>query len=316
MRKLLILALVGLVAQLVDGALGMGYGVTSSTLLILAGLTPAAASASVHFSELGTNVASGLAHWRLRNVDWRVVARIAAPGAVGAFLGATVLSSLSTEAASPIMSAILAALGIYILVRFIAGFRVRLSTTQPTLRFLAPLGVFAGFIDATGGGGWGPVATPALLADGRLEQRKVIGTVDTSEFAVSAAASIGFLFGLGAAGIDWDLALALLAGGVVAAPLAAHLVRVAPAHLLGVAVGGIILLTNARTVLRAYDVADPIRIVCYAGIVLVSAVGLLVAARRARRAVAGAEPVDSDDSRAEPVASDDRIAPAPAGSGA
>ena len=97
MRKLIVLALVGFVAQLVDGSLGMGYGVTSSSLLILAGLTPAAASASVHFSELGTNLASGLSHWKLKNVDWRVVSRIAGPGAIGAFVGATVLSSLSTR---------------------------------------------------------------------------------------------------------------------------------------------------------------------------------------------------------------------------
>ena len=294
MRKLLVFALVGLAAQLVDGALGMGYGVTSSTLLILAGLTPAAASASVHVSELGTNIASGLSHWRLRNVDWRVVGRIAAPGALGAFLGATVLSSLSTEAASPIMSGILAALGIYILVRFILGFQVRLSAKQPTLRFLAPLGIFAGFIDATGGGGWGPVATPALLADGRLQPRKVVGTVDTSEFAVSAAASIGFLVGLGAAGINWGFALALLVGGVIAAPLAAYLVKVAPAHLLGVAVGGIILLTNARTIFRAYDVADPIRIIAYAAILLVTVIGLYVATLRVRRrAGAGTDAVGS-----------------------
>src|SRR3954451_9509620 len=125
MRKLLVLAVVGLFAQLVDGSLGMGYGVTSSTLLVLAGLTPAAASASVHFSELGTNLASGVSHWRLKNVDWRVVARIAGPGAVGAFLGATVLSHLSTEAAAPVMAAILAGLGIYIIVRFLLGIRPR-----------------------------------------------------------------------------------------------------------------------------------------------------------------------------------------------
>ena len=103
MRKLVVLAIVGFVAQLVDGSLGMGYGVTSSTLLVLAGLTPVAASASVHFSELGTNLASGVSHWRLRNVDWPVVARIAGPGAVGAFLGATVLSALSTDWSKPIM---------------------------------------------------------------------------------------------------------------------------------------------------------------------------------------------------------------------
>lgn len=292
MRKLLVFALVGLAAQLIDGSLGMGYGVTSSTLLVLAGLTPAAASASVHFSELGTNIASGLSHWRLRNVDWRVVSRIALPGAVGAFLGATVLSRLSTEDAAPVMSAILAALGVYIIVRFVLGIRPQLKKAL-TVKFLAPLGLFAGFIDATGGGGWGPVATPALLADGRMEPRKVVGSIDTAEFAVSAAASLGFLFGLGAAGINWGFALALLAGGLVAAPLAAYLVRIAPAHLLGVAVGGLILLTNGRTLLKTFDVSTPARLAVYAGILVVTLAGLYVAALRARRAAGDrvAEPV-------------------------
>lgn len=282
MRKIVILAVVGLVAQFVDGSLGMGYGVTSSTLLVLAGLTPAAASASVHLSEIGTNLASAGAHWKLRNVDWRVVARIAGPGAVGAFVGATVLSHLSTEAAAPVMAAILAALGVYIVVRSVVGRRPRLAPA-PSLRFLAPLGLFAGFVDATGGGGWGPVATPALLADGRMEPRRVIGSVDTSEFVISVAASLGFLLGLGAAGINWGFALALLAGGVVAAPVAAYLVRVAPTHLLGVAVGGMILLTNSRTLLRAADVADPLRTAVYGLVVVVTLVGLRVAARRAQR---------------------------------
>jgi uncharacterized membrane protein YfcA len=287
MRKLIILAVVGLAAQLVDGSLGMGYGVTSSTLLVLAGLTPAAASASVHFSELGTNLVSGLAHWRLRNVDWRVVGRIAGPGAVGAFLGATVLSHVSTKFAAPLMSAILAALGVYILVRFVLGVRPKL-TKALTLTFLAPLGLFAGFVDATGGGGWGPVATPALLVDGRMQPRQVIGSVDTSELAVSVAASLGFLVGLGTAGINWGFALALLAGGLVAAPLAAYLVRVAPTHLLGVAVGGVILLTNSRTLLTSVDASDPVRFAVYAVILLVTVTGLAVAVRRVRRSTATA----------------------------
>jgi uncharacterized protein len=285
MRKLIVLALVGLAAQLVDGSLGMGYGVTSSTLLILAGLTPAAASASVHFSELGTNVVSGIAHWRLRNVDWRVVTRIAGPGAVGAFVGATVLSHLSTESAAPLMATILFLLGGYIVIRFIIGARPRLHRPL-TIRMLAPLGAFAGFVDATGGGGWGPVATPALLADGRLEPRKVIGSIDTSEFAVSAAASIGFILGLGSAGIHWALAAALLAGGLVAAPLAALLIRVAPAHLLGVAVGGIILLTNARTLFKTFEVTGSLRFVAYGLILALTATGLALAARRARQRAA------------------------------
>lgn len=290
MRKLIVLALVGFAAQLVDGSLGMGYGVTSSSLLILAGLTPAAASASVHFSELGTNIASGLSHWKLRNVDWRVVARIAGPGAIGAFLGATVLSSLSTEAAAPVMATILALLGAYVLARFVVGFAPPRFKRQLSLRFLAPLGLFAGFVDATGGGGWGPVATPALLADGRLQPRKVIGSVDTSEFAVSAAASLGFLLGLGAAGINWGFALALLAGGLVAAPLAALLVRFAPTHLLGVAVGGLILLTNSRTLLKSFEVDGATRWWIYGAVALLTLAGLYVAAIRARkRAQATAE---------------------------
>jgi uncharacterized membrane protein YfcA len=281
-RKLIILALVGLVAQLVDGALGMGYGVTSSTLLVLAGLTPLAASASVHFSELGTNLASGLAHWRLRNVDWAVVARIAVPGAIGAFLGATALSAVSTEWAKPIMSVILLLLGSYIFVRFVIGFRPQLRQRLRT-RFLAPLGLFAGFVDATGGGGWGPVATPALLSGGRLEPRTVIGSVDTAELAVSGAASLGFLVGIGAAGIQWGFALALLAGGLIAAPVAAYLIRIAPAQLLGVVVGGLIVLTNLSTILGSFEVSESVRIPAYLMVLLVTAAGLCVAALRAKR---------------------------------
>ncbi len=298
MRKLIVFALVGLAAQLIDGSLGMGYGVTSSTLLVLAGLTPAAASASVHFSELGTNIASGVSHWKLKNVDWRVVSRIAGPGAIGAFLGATVLSTISTESAKPIMSAILAALGLYIMTRFILGVRPKMKQ-QLTLKFLAPLGVFAGFVDATGGGGWGPVATPALLADGRMEPRKVIGSIDTAEFAVSAAASLGFIIGLGSAGIHWGFAIALLAGGLVAAPFAAYLVRIAPAHLLGVAVGGLILLTNARTLFKSFDVNSSISWLGYAVILLVTIIGLYIAVLRNRRK--NAETTDADPSAVRAV---------------
>jgi uncharacterized membrane protein YfcA len=293
-RKLVVLAVVGLVAQLVDGGLGMGYGVTSSTLLVLAGLTPLVASASVHFSELATNLASGVAHWRLQNVDWPVVARIAGPGAIGAFLGATVLSALATDWAIPIMSILLGALGIYIIVRFVVGIRPRLKR-KLTAKFLAPLGLFAGFVDATGGGGWGPVATPALLSGGRMEPRKVVGSVDTAEFAVSAAASLGFLIGIGASGIHWGFAIALLIGGLIAAPLAAFLVRIAPAHLLGVAVGGLIVLTNARILLGTFEVSSAARIPAYAAILLITAAALYVAALRARRrsAVATTVPLES-----------------------
>lgn len=281
MKTLLVLALIGATAQLVDGALGMGYGATSTTLLLIAGLSPAAASASVHLAEIGTSLASGASHWHFGNVDWRTVRRIALPGAVGAFAGAYALGSISTEAAVPWTSSLLLGLGLYILARFAMGRPPRRRAGSPTWRHLGPLGLTAGFVDATGGGGWGPIATPSLLLSGRLEPRKVIGSVATSEFVVALAASGGFLLSLGTSGISVPLVGALLAGGVVAAPLAAWLVRVVPKTLLGGAVGGILVLVNTRTLLRALDVDGDLRVVAYALATTVAVVGTVVAARRA-----------------------------------
>lgn len=285
MRQLILLALVGLGAQLVDGSLGMAYGVTSTTLLLAIGTNPAAASATVHLAEIGTTLASGLAHWRFGNVDWKVVARIGIPGAAGAFAGATFLSSLSTELAEPVMSLLLLALGIYLLGRFTTSGISRRHLGKPLRkRFLAPLGLLAGFVDATGGGGWGPVGTPAILASGRLEPRKTIGSIDTSEFLVAIAASLGFLFGLGSKGIDFSWVLALLIGGVIAAPIAAWLVRHIPPRVLGSAVGGIIILTNVRTLLRSdwLDASDAVRYPVYAVIYVVWAAALAYSVRQYR----------------------------------
>lgn len=256
MRTLVLLALVGLGAQLVDGSLGMAYGVTSTTLLLAIGTNPAAASATVHLAEIGTTLASGAAHWRFGNVDWRVVLRIGVPGAIGAFAGATFLSWISTEIAKPVMSLLLLGLGLYVLLRFtFQGLRSDQLGKPLRRRFLTPLGLVAGFMDATGGGGWGPVGTPAILASGRLEPRKVVGSIDTSEFFVAVAASLGFLLGLGTAGIDARWAIALLAGGLVAAPIAAWLVRLVPPRILGSLVGGMIVLTNVRTLISSDLVA-------------------------------------------------------------
>ena len=272
MKTIVLLALVGLGAQLVDGSLGMAYGVTSTTLLLAVGTNPAAASATVHLAEIGTTLASGLSHWRFGNVDWKVVAKIGVPGAIGSFAGATVLSQLSTEVAAPVMALILLALGLYLLTRFtLRGIDRRHLGKPVRKRFLGPLGLLAGFVDATGGGGWGPVGTPALLASGRMEPRKVNGSIDTSEFLVAVAASLGFLFALGNQGIDAGWVAALLVGGLVAAPLAAWLVRHVPPRLLGSLVGGVIVLTNSRTLLRSdwIDAADATRYSVYALIYLV-----------------------------------------------
>ena len=297
MRKLVIIAVVGLAAQLVDGGLGMGYGVTSTSLLLsAAALTPAVASATVHLAELGTTAASGIAHWRLGNVDRNLVLRLGLPGAIGAFAGATVLSRLSTEAGEPVMALILAALGVYVMLRFaLRPPKVSQARTSPhTGRALVPLGLVGGFVDATGGGGWGPVSTTSLLSAGKTAPRTVIGSVDTSEFLVTLAASLGFLVGLGGSGIDLALAGALLAGGLVAAPFAAWLVSRLPAVVLGTAVGGIIVLTNLRTLLSALGVDGDARVLAYMVVTGAwgAAVGVAATRHRFTRRSAGAGEIE------------------------
>jgi hypothetical protein len=284
-RRLIVLGVVGFLAQLVDGSLGMGYGATSSSLLLAAGVTPALASASVHLAELGTNAVSGLSHWRLGNVDRRLVWRLGVPGAGGAFLGATLLSHLSTEAAAPVMAGILAVLGAYILVRFaLRPPPVARSRTSPhRRRFLVPLGFLGGFVDATGGGGWGPVSTSTLLSAGRTAPRTVIGSVDTSELLVSASASGAFVLGLGLSGIDLRYVGVLLAGGLLAAPVAAWLVSRLPSPVLGTGVGGVIILTNLPTLLRVGEVPEAAGTAAYAAAALAWA-GLVTLAVRSHLA--------------------------------
>jgi uncharacterized protein len=288
-RAFLLFALAGLIAQLVDGSLGMAYGVTSTSVLLAAGTAPAVASASVHLAEVGTTLVSGAAHWRFGNVDWRVVGILAVPGAVGAVVGAYVLVTM-TEGAEPYMAGILLLLGLYVLLRFSSRTIAQrvVSGPRPGGRFLGPLGLIAGFLDASGGGGWGPVATSSLLASGRLEPRKVVGSVDTSEFVVALAASIGFLLTLSQQGIDYTVVLALMLGGVIAAPFAAYLVRLLPARVLGTGAGGLIVVTNARTLLGGFDVpagiVTPVLVVL--AVLWVGAIVLAVRSARRERALA------------------------------
>jgi len=291
MRSLIVLGFVGLLAQLVDGSLGMAYGVTSTTLLLAAGVAPAAASAAVHLSEVGTSLVSGISHWKLGNVDWRTVGIMAVPGGIGAYAGATFLSSLDGDTATPWMAGLLTALGVYVLYRFLA-----LGGRRPQFKghhspfFLAPLGLVGGVMDAIGGGGWGPVGTTTLLSSGRLEPRKVVGSIDTSEFVVAVGGSLGFLLALGSQGIDWGYAGALLAGGVVAAPIAAWLVRHLAARILGVLAGGVIILTNLKTIAESFGAdAFTVGVLCAAW-VLVWLQMLTVAVRAERRSRIVEEP--------------------------
>jgi len=305
MHIFVIFALGGLVAQMVDGTLGMGYGVTATTVLLAAGAAPATASASVHFAKVGTALASGAAHWKFGNVDWPVVTRIAGPGAIGALVGAVLLSSLSAAAAAPWVAVLLVVLGAFVLARF--SFRAVAATVvkqgRPSVRFLAPLGLVAGFIDAIGGGGWGPVATSSLLSSGKLSPRKVVGSVNTAEFVVAVAASAGFLVVLSGHALSWLTVAGLLVGGVVAAPFAAWLVRAMPARLLGTAAGGMIVLTNVGTLMGALAVPYEVAVTVYLLLgalwigALVAAVQALQRERAEATALAEAQPAAAVDAR-------------------
>lgn len=239
--------LVGFAAQLIDGSLGMGFGVMSMSLLLAIGVVPAVASATVHVAKIGTAIISGVAHWRFGNVDGPAVLLLGIPGAIGAYAGATLLSSLTLESAKPYVSLILLALGVVIVVRFIRRRQARAQLSADAVErpprprwLLIPLGLIGGFVDASGGGGWGPVTTTTLVASRQLSARATIGTVNASELAVAVAASLGFLQHLGSEGVRWDITGAILLGGVLAAVPAAWLVRHIDDRVLGIGVGVLI----------------------------------------------------------------------------
>lgn len=227
-------AAVGFAAQLVDGALGMAYGVISTSVLLSIGVTPANASASVHAAKVFTGAASGASHIFYRNVDWRLLGLLSGGGVLGGVVGAYVLTSVPGEAVKPYVVAWLGLMGLVILHRAWRG-------TQPKVfswRSPFPLGLLGGFFDAIGGGGWGPVVTSSLLGAG-ADPRKAIGTTNTAEIFVAIATSAAFLVSLltghweteGLRGLAWQLA-GLIAGGVVAAPVAGWMTKVLPLGLL------------------------------------------------------------------------------------
>lgn len=247
--------LAGFVAQLIDGSLGMGFGVIGTSVLLAGGATAAAASAVIHVAKVGTAFVSGASHWRFGNVHWRTVLLLGIPGAVGAYAGATFLSSVDGEAFAPVTATILLVLGGYMVARYAFGVARRpVDPDHLRPRFLVPLGVVGGVVDAIGGGGWGPVTTPTLMTVGRMDPRRAIGSVSLSELLVAVAASAGFLAHLGSDEVDGGAVLALLAGAVVVAPIAAWVVKVLPARVLGTIVGVLIVVLDARTVLSSLGV--------------------------------------------------------------
>ena len=250
-------ALVGAAAQFVDGLLGMGFGITSASLLTVLGYSAVAASAGTHAAKVGTTLVSGVSHWREGNVDWRVLITVGVPGAIGAFIGAVVLTNIALDGARIWMAVILFLLGLTIIARFGYG-KSLFPAMKLRTRNLWPIGLFGGFVDATGGGGWGPVATPSLMTVTRHKPHRIVGTVSASEFLVAASASIGFLFGAGEAGVPWLAVLGLVIGGVITAPIAARLAKKAPTAPLGVAVGGMVLMANTAVIASVLEIPGAI----------------------------------------------------------
>ena len=229
---------IGFAAQLIDGALGMAYGVISSTLLLAMGVSPKFASAGVHAAETFTTAVSGISHIYHRNIDWKLFRRLAVPGVIGGVAGAYLLSNIDSGVIKPLVLTYLASIGLWLIWR---STHVIHRARDP--RVVAPLGLIGGFLDASGGGGWGPVVTSNLLLQGG-DPRTTIGTVNTTEFLLTLSVSITFLLHLG-----WEsftvATTGLLIGGVFAAPLGAKLAKhIAPNRLL-LLVGVVLTLTSA-----------------------------------------------------------------------
>jgi uncharacterized membrane protein YfcA len=246
--NILLYILVGFIAQMIDGALGMAYGVSSNTFLLSLGIPPAAASASVHMAEVVTTGISGFSHWRLGNVDWKLVRRLLLPGIVGGVVGAYLLTSIDGNIIKPYIAAYLLFMGGVIIYKALT-MKPRNKPDEYHGPRVSWLGLLGGFCDAIGGGGWGPVVTSTLVARGKYA-RTTIGSVNFSEFFVTFAESITFVLAL-SFGQYWQIILGLLIGGAIAAPLAALLSQKLPLKTLMIVVGILIILLSIRTLYLA-----------------------------------------------------------------
>jgi uncharacterized membrane protein YfcA len=239
----LLFVIVGFAAQMVDGAIGMAYGLTATSVLISLGTPPAIASASIHAAEVFTTGASGLAHWRVGNVDLRLMARLAVPGVAGGVAGAMFAAWLPGEVIRPLVSLYLIAMGGLILLR-----ALRPPMAPPPAGRVGALGLTGGFLDAAGGGGWGPMVTSTLIGHGNVP-RIAIGSTNAAEFFVTSAITFAFF---AAIGLElWPVILGLVVGGVMAAPFAALATRRLPDRPLMVIVGVVVMLLSLRNLLVA-----------------------------------------------------------------
>ena len=235
----------GFIAQMIDGALGMAYGVSASTFLMTLGVSPAAASASIHTSEIFTSGVSGLMHLRFRNVNKKLLKTLLLPGVIGAALGAYVLSSLEEYKGviRPVIALYTLYLGVLIIMKAIRGGRRRIKTKN-----IPRLAVFGGFMDSIGGGGWGPIVSSTLIAGGR-HPRYTIGSVNLAEFFVALASSITFLAVIGLH--HWQIIVGLILGGVIAAPIAAYLSKKLHIKAMLVLVGVVVMAVSIVIIVRS-----------------------------------------------------------------
>jgi len=238
---------VGFIAQMIDGALGMAYGVSSNTFLLSVGVPPAVASACVHIAEVVTTGISGITHWKLGNVDKETFKKLIIPGVLGGIAGAYLLTAIDGNIIKPYVSIYLIIMGFVILWKALSS----ITKEGKPIPWIAPLGLVGGFCDAIGGGGWGPVVTTTLVAQGK-HPRFSIGSVNSSEFFVTFAESVTFLLTLGGLLTNWPIFVGLLIGGAVAAPLAAFVTKHLPIRLLMGMVGILIIGLSIRTLLLIY----------------------------------------------------------------
>lgn len=251
--KSILFFLIGGLAQLVDGTLGMGYGVATSSILISIGITPSIVSASVHTSEIFASFASGVSHFRFGNVSRNIFIPLTVFGIIGGIIGAFGLVSLPSKPVRIIVGIILGNMGILILTRFALNRdrdKVLLFYRYPNKLFLSFLGFAAAFLDAMGGGGWGPICTPSLVISG-TEPRKAVGSVNLAEFFVTISITITFIILIGYENFRWDIVFFLALSGILIAPFAAYLSKKIPHHILGILVGIGIFLLSLRIILTS-----------------------------------------------------------------
>jgi uncharacterized membrane protein YfcA len=246
-QHILIFVLLGFMAQMIDGALGMAYGVTTTTFFLSLGIPPAIASACVHTSEIFTTAVSGLSHFKFGNIDRRVFVKLLIPGIIGGALGAYILTELPGEKIEPFVALYLLMMGLIILLRVWKKIQKTETKTK-----LIPLGLVGGFFDAIGGGGWGPIVTTTLVARGNTP-RFVIGSVNSAEFFVTISESMTFIVTIGTLLVQhWEKIVGLMIGGVLAAPLAAYVCKRIPTRTLMILVGLLIVGLSMRILYFAW----------------------------------------------------------------